>query len=106
MPVYIIREGRVIHFPNADVAKMAADGKKIHIIRQDVIIGNFPAYNVAYYGIELPPIYQKQYEDQLAWDALTPEERSERTAKAQALRKGLAPPPAQASETPKPGQEK
>jgi hypothetical protein len=93
--VYIVREGRIILFPDATVAKMAADGKKIHVIRNDVIIGNFPAYNVAYYGIELPPCYQRQYEDQVAWDALTPEERGKRSAEAKAIRKGLAQPPPQ-----------
>ena len=91
MPVYIVKEGRIVHFPDAAVAKMAGSGKVIHIIRQDVIVGNFPAYNVSYYGTELPPIYQKQYEHQQAWDALTPEERAERSARAQAIRKGLGP---------------
>lgn len=95
MPVYIVREGRIIHFPDATVAKMAADGKKIHVIRDEVIIGNFPAYNVAYYGIELPPIYEQAYKVQQEWDALKPEERAERSAKAQAIRKGLVPPPSE-----------
>ncbi len=94
MAVYIVREGKIILFPDADVAKMAADGKKIHIIRGETIIGNFPAYNVVYYGIELPPMYQKQYEAQQEWEALSPEERAERSAKAQAIRKGLPPPTA------------
>lgn len=94
MAVYIVREGKIILFPDADVAKMAADGKKIHIIRGERIIGNFPAYNVVYYGIELPPMYQKQYEAQQEWEALSPEERAERSAKAQAIRKGLPPPTA------------
>jgi hypothetical protein len=93
MPVYIVREGKIILFPDADVAKMAADGKKIHVIRAEVIIGNFPAYNVAYYGIELPPIYQKQYEAQQAWEAMSPDERAKRSAEAQAIRKGHLPPP-------------
>ena len=91
MPVYIVKEGRIVHFPDADVAKMAASGKVIHVIRNGEIVGNFPAYNVAYYGIELPPSYQKQYENQQAWEALTPEERAERSARAQAIRKGLTP---------------
>ena len=95
MPVYIVKEGRIIHFPDADVAKMAGTGKVIHVIRQDVIVGNFPAYNVSYYGTELPQMFKKQYEDQLAWEALTPEERAERSARAQAIRKGLAPPPSE-----------
>jgi hypothetical protein len=91
MAVYIVREGKVIEFPDATVAKMGADGKKIHVIRNDVIIGNFPAYNIAYYGIELPPIYQKHYEDQKKWEAMSPEERGRISAEAQAKRKGLAP---------------
>jgi hypothetical protein len=96
--VYIVREGKVILFPDATVAKMGADGKKIHVIRNDVIIGNFPAYNIAYYGIELPPHYQKAYESQLAWEAMTPEERGRISAEAQARRKGLTPPAEQEGE--------
>jgi hypothetical protein len=103
MPVYIIREGKIILFPDATVAKMGADGKKIHVIRDDVIIGNFPAYNVSYYGIELPPCYQKQYQDQHAWEAMSPEERGRISAEAKAKRAGLA---TQANEEPETGQQK
>lgn len=88
MPVYIVREGKIILFPDADVAKMAADGKKIHVIRAEVIIGNFPAYNVVYYGIELPPLYQKQYEAQLEWEAMSPEEKAKRSAAVKAIKSG------------------
>jgi len=105
MAVYIIREGRIIFFPDATVAKISANAQAIHVIRNDVIIGNFPAKTVSYYGIELPPCYQKQYEDQVAWEALSPEERGKRSAAAQAIRKGLAPPTAQANEEPKTGQQ-
>jgi len=97
MPVYIIREGRIIHFPDATVAKMGSDGKKIHVIRGETIIGNFPAYNVVYYGIELPPCYRKQYEDQLEWEALSPEERGKRSAAVKAIRAGLVPLPIEES---------
>lgn len=106
MPVYIVREGRIVYFPDADVAKMASSGKVIHVIRKDFIVGNFPAYNVVYYGTELPPMYQKQYEDQLAWEALSPEERARRSAEAQAIRRGIVPPSTQANEDPKTGQGK
>lgn len=106
MAVYIVREGRIILFPDATVAKISANAQAIHIIRNDVIIGNFPAKTVSYYGIELPPCYQKQYEEQLAWEALSPEERGRRSAAAQAIRKGLSAPTTQVNEESKPGQEK
>lgn len=98
MPVYVVREGRIVHFPDADVAKMAADGKKIHVIRGETIIGNFPAYNVAYYGIELPPCYVEQFKHQLAWEAMSPEERSLKSAAAKEARKVSAHPPTQVDE--------
>lgn len=88
MAVYIVREGKIIEFPTATVAKMGADGKKIHIIRDEVIIGNFPAYNVAYYGIELPPMYEKQYEAQKEWEALSPEEKAKRSVAVKAIKQG------------------
>jgi len=90
--VYIITEGRIVVFPDATVAKISANGHAVHVIRNDTIIGNFPAASVRYYGIELPPTYQQDYENQLAWASLSPEERAERKAKAQAIRKGLVPP--------------
>lgn len=89
MAVYIVRQGRIIFFPNATVAKISANGQAVHVIRDMTIIGNFPAKTVSYYGIELPPCYQKQYEDQLAWEALTPEERGKISAATQAVRRGL-----------------
>ena len=91
MAVYIVREGKIILFPDADVAKMAADGKKIHVIREETIIGNFPAYNVVYYGIELPPMYQKQYEAQQEWEALSPEEKAKRSIAIKAIKAGQPP---------------
>jgi hypothetical protein len=96
--VYIVREGRVIVFPDASVAKLSGNTQTVHVIRDDVIIGNFPARTVAYYGIELPPCYQKQYETQLAWESLSPEERGRISAEAQARRKGLTPPAEQEGE--------
>jgi len=90
--VYIVREGRIISFPDATVAKISMNGQAVHIIRDNVIIGNFPAKTVSYYGIELPPCYQKQYEQQIEWEALSPEERGKRSAAAQAIRRGLTPP--------------
>lgn len=93
MPVYIVSEGRVLLFPDATVAKMASNGNVVHIIRGDEIIGNFPAKAVRYYGIELPPAFKKDYENQLAWESLTPEQRAEIKAKAQAERKGSTPDP-------------
>lgn len=101
MAVYIVREGRIVLFPDATVAKISMNGQAIHVIRDTVIIGNFPARTVSYYGIELPPCYQKQYEDQVAWDALSPEDRGKRSAAAQAIRRGLAPPvPGQGADEP------
>lgn len=95
MPVYVVKQGRITFFPDADVAKMAATGRVIHVIRAETIIGNFPSDNVSYYGTELPPAYQEQYKHQLEWEALSPDERAKRSASAQAIRKGLAPPPAE-----------
>lgn len=88
MPVYIVSEGRVLLFPDATVAKMASSGMVVHIIRGEEIIGNFPAKTVRYYGIELPPAFKKDYENQLAWEKLTPEQRGEIKAKTQSLRSG------------------
>jgi len=97
MPVYIVSEGRILAFPDATVAKMAAHGNVIHIIRNDVIIGNFPADRVRYYGIELPPAFEKDFENQKAWEQLTPEQRAKVKAETQAVRKGgqVDPPPAE-----------
>lgn len=91
MPVYIVSDGRVLLFPDATVAKMAGSGMVVHIIRNEEIIGNFPAKSVRYYGTELPPSFQKDYENQLAWEKLTPEQRAEIKAKTQAERKSSAP---------------
>ena len=100
--IYIVSDGRIVTFPDATVAKMAG-GNVIHIIRGDDIIGNFPAKNVRYYGTELPPTFQEDYKNQLAWEGLSPEERALRKGKAVAARKAL---PTQATEGPKSGQEK
>lgn len=88
--VYIVTEGKIVEFPDATVAKISGNGQVIHIIRDDTIIGNFPAKHVAYYGIELPPRYAKQYEHQKAWEALPPEERAKISAEAKRLR-GVSP---------------
>lgn len=93
MPVYIVSEGRVLLFPDATVAKMASSGNVIHIIRGDEIIGNFPTKAVRFYGTELPPAFKKDYENQLAWEALTPEQRGEIKARTKAERKGSDPEP-------------
>lgn len=97
MSVYVVAEGRIVFFPDATVAKISANGQAVHVIRNEVIIGNFPATIVRFYGIELPPQFQKDYENQLAWEALSPQERAERSARAQAIRKGLTPPESQKS---------
>lgn len=91
MPVYIVSEGRVLYFPDATVAKMAGSGNVVHIIRNEEIIGNFPAKSVRYYGTELPPAFKKDYENQLEWEKLPPEKRAEIKAKTKAQRTGGEP---------------
>jgi hypothetical protein len=88
--VYVVTEGRIIVFPNATGAKPSGvGGVVVHIIGEDnSVIGNFPMRTVKYYGTELPPTYQQDYENQLAWAALTPEERTEAKAKAKKVREG------------------
>lgn len=88
MPVYIVSDGRVILFPDATVAKMAAHGNTVHVIRNEEIIGNFPTKSVRFYGTELPPTFKQDYENQLAWEKLTPAERAVQKAKVQSERKG------------------
>ena len=87
MAVYVVTEGRIVVFDDATVCKISGNGMSIHIIRGETIIGSFPAKQVRYYGIELPACYKQDYENQLAWAALTPEERAKRKAEAQAARK-------------------
>lgn len=84
--VYVVTEGKIIEFPDATVAKISANGQAVHVIRNETIIGNFPAKHVAYYGIELPPRYANQYEEQKKWDALPAEERMRISAEAKRLR--------------------
>ena len=100
MAVYVVTEGRIVVFPDATGAKPSGvGGVVVHILgKDDKVIGNFPMRNVRYYGTELPPTYREDYENQLAWQALSPEERARRKGAAQAARKGLAQP----AETPAP----
>jgi len=89
MAIYVVSEGRIVVFPDATAAKPSGmGGVVVHIMRGDEVIGNIPMKQVRYYGTELPPTYQQDYENQLSWAALTPEERASRKAKAQAERKG------------------
>ena len=91
MPVYVVTEGRIVVFPEASGAKPSGiGGVVVHIIGKDgtSVIGNFPMRSVRYYGTELPPTYQQDYENQLAWMKLSPEERARQKAAAQAQRKG------------------
>jgi len=88
--VYVVTEGRIIVFPEATGAKPSGiGGVVVHIIGKDnSVVGNFPMKTVKYYGTELPPTYQQDYENQLAWAKLTPEERTEAKAKAKRVREG------------------
>lgn len=90
MPVFIVSDGRVIEFPDATVAKMATHGNAVFVIRGEEIIGTFPTKSVRYYGTELPPAFLKDWENQKAWDALTPEQRALLKAETKAVRTGNA----------------
>lgn len=76
--IYIVNESeRIITFPDAVFAKPSgAAGTVIHIIgTDDSVIGNFPIRSVKYYGPQLPPFYQKKYEEQQRWESMTREEQ-------------------------------
>jgi len=92
MAVFIVSDGRVIEFPDATIAKMAAHGNAVFVIRDEEIIGTFPTKTVRYYGTELPPAFLKDWENQKAWEALTPEQRAFAKAETKAIRSGVAPP--------------
>lgn len=87
MAVYVVTEGRIIVFPDATGAKPSGiGGVVVHILRGSDVIGNFPMRSVRYYGTELPPTFQQDYENQLAWSKLTPEERVEAKARAKKIK--------------------
>ncbi len=94
--IYIVNESeKIIVFPDAVHAKPSGGtGTVVHIIgRDDSVIGNFPIRTVKYYGTQLPPAYQKKYEEQLRWESMTREEqeaekRYERERKRKLLGEG------------------
>lgn len=74
--IYVVTGQEIIVFEKAVEAKPSGAGHVVHIIGADnTIIGNFPVKGVKYYGTELPPAFQKQYEEQIRWDGLTDEQQ-------------------------------
>lgn len=93
MGIYVVTEGRIVHFQNATGAKPSGiGGVVVHIMREDEVIGNIPMKLVKFYGSELPPTYKKDYENQLAWEKMSPEERTAARAKARQIREGAPTP--------------
>lgn len=93
MGIYVVTEGRIIHFQNATGAKPSGiGGVVVHIMREDEVVGNIPMKLVKFYGSELPATYKKDYEDQLVWEKLSPEEKTAARAKAKQIREGTPAP--------------
>jgi len=86
--IYVVMEGKVVDFPDAVAGKPSRDGHVIHLIAKDgTIIGNVPMKMCRFWGEKLPPLWQKQYDSQIAWAALSEAERE--ALKAEARKKRL-----------------